>query len=224
MLRRYFTPEEQQKLLATVGQYKDVLARRDHAWIRALLYSGERIEEFSLSSLGAALDALRSNYHFLPREHRKGKKKDHRVFVTAPLREAFEDLIKVHFEMMGGEHSHLDYPLVLSRQNAGGATGMTVRSFQKRMKEWAVMAGLPKDSSPHWLRHTRAINVMRKSQAEDPRGVVKAALGHDSISSTGVYTGTLKEDVEEALATADGKGSKRVSLAQMRKSFVGARA
>lgn len=219
MLKRYFPPEEQQKLIDTAGQFTDVLARRDHAWMRAMLHSGLRVQEFSLITVGAALEALRSKYLFIPREIRKGKKRDHSVFVTQALRTDLEDLLKIRFEITGEGESHLDEALVISRQHGGAGRPMTVRSYELRLKHWAKQAGLSDKASPHWLRHTRAMNIMRNSKAEDPRGVAQAALGHVSIASTGVYTGVLREELEAALNQVDAASRKRVSLAQLRRDF-----
>jgi site-specific recombinase XerD len=223
MLYRYFVPEQQQQLIRAAAKSAAVLDRRDHAWMRALLYSGLRITEFSLVSLGAAMASLRAKYLLIPKEHRKGRARDHRAFLTVPLRAAIEDLIKIHFEIMGDGNSHLESALVVSRQHGVPADGkfppMSVRSYELRLKHWATVAGLPREASPHWLRHTRAMNIMRGSQAKDPRGVAQAALGHVSIASTGVYTGVLREEMEEALNQTDAQPSKRVTLASLRRDF-----
>lgn len=221
MLHRYFPPDEQRRLIDAAGQLNNIIARRDHAWMRALLYSGLRVQEFSRITVGTALQALREKYLFIPREHRKGKKRDHRVYVTDPLRAALQDLLKIRFEITGEGESHLDEALVISRQHGAGQP-MTVRSYELRLKHWATLAGLSTDASPHWLRHTRAMDIMRKSTAADPRGVAQAALGHASISSTGVYTQVLREEMEAALTQVDASPRKRISLAQLRREFDGA--
>lgn len=222
MLRRYLTEPQQQALLKAAAHPSDVLARRDAAWISALLHSGLRIKEFSLITLGDAISALQSKYLFIPKERRKGGKKDHRVFITVPLAAALRSLIVIRYEITGEETSDIDAPLVLSRNHASGKP-MSVRSYELRFKLWATAAGLPEDASPHWLRHSRAINIMKNSKSDDPRGVAQAALGHASIASTGIYTQVLREDVEKALSQTDaeeGRGrGKRVSLASLRKSF-----
>lgn len=218
MLRRYLTPDEQQRLIKAAQQQSDILARRDAAWLDALLLSGLRITEFSLITLGDSLISLQSKYLFIPKERRKGGKSDHRVFVTAPLRAALKTLIAIRYEMTGEQHSLVDVPLVVSRQH-DGCQAMSVRSFQLRFKHWAAIAGLPPDASPHWLRHSRAMNIMRNSEAADPRGITKEALGHASIASTGVYTGVLREELEQALTQTDATKVKRVSLAALRKDF-----
>lgn len=233
MLHRYLAPEQQRLLLTTVGRLSDLYARRDHAWIRALLTSGLRIQEFALITVGAAQEALRGKYLFIPKEHRKGKtlfnadgsvkkviRADHRVFVTAALGAALRDLVAIRFEISGAEALDPAAALVVSRHHGAGAP-MTVRSYQLRLKHWAVLAGLPADVSPHWLRHSRAMNIMRSSESSDPRGVAQAALGHVSIGSTGVYTGVMREEVEAALERTDADGPKRVTLAQLRRDWEG---
>lgn len=219
MLHRYLVPEEQQRLIDAAAKSSALLDRRDHAWMRALLTSGLRVQEFSRITLGDALSALRAKYLFIPREHRKGKNNDHRVFITVPLRAAIEDLVKIHFEIAGDESSSLANALVISRQHGGTGQPMTVRSYELRLKHWARTAGLPEDASPHWLRHSRAMNIMRNSQAQDPRGITQAALGHVSIGSTGIYTGVLREELEAALTQTDASAGKRVSLKQLRNDF-----
>lgn len=216
MLYKYLLPTEQQQLVNAAAKSNVVLDRRDHAWMRAMMLSGLRVQEFSRITLGAALTALRDKYLFIPREHRKGGIKDHRVFITAPLRQALEDLIAIHFEISGDEKSSVESALVISRQDGGTGRPMSVRMYQLRLKHWAAVAGLSGKLSPHWLRHTRAMNIMRSSCAADPRGVAQAALAHVSISSTGIYTGVTREALETALAQTDAPAKKRLSLRQMR--------
>jgi len=214
---RYFTEEEQARLLGTLKKVPsaDLPARRDAAAIRALLHSGCRIGEFLKITVGDALASLQANYLFIPRENRKGKWTDHQIFVTAPLAEDLRELVRVRAMMVPGDCRTED-PLVLSRLGRG----MSVRGFELRFKHWATVAGLPKDASPHWMRHTRAMNIMRRSTSRDPRGVVQRSLGHASITSTGIYTETAREDVEAALAEVDGQAG-RVSARKLRQAWEG---
>jgi site-specific recombinase XerD len=223
MLYRYFKLDEQRQLIGAAAKSSALVDRRDHAWMRALLYSGLRITEFSLITLGDAMASLRERYLFIPKMHRKGKRRDHKVFMTHPLRDAIEDLIKIHFEIVQDKKTNVDSALVISRQHGDAPDGkcppMSVRSYELRVKHWAAVASLPKEASPHWFRHTRAMNIMRGSAANDPRGVAQLALGHATISSTGVYTGVLREELEEALNQTDSQSPKRVTLAHLRKEF-----
>lgn len=220
---RYLTEEEQARLLTLLRKEGAVclLARRDDAVCRALINSGARIHEFSLVTVGDTLAALRIGYLFVPREHRKGysagRAKDHSVYLTNPLREALEDLLKVRALMTGGEDGRAEDPLVIGREGRR----LSVRSYQARMKKWGAQAGLPPRFSPHWLRHTLAMNLKRRSTAPDPRGVLKAALGHADIRSGGIYMTTSREEVEEALRQAAGKGRRRMRIRALRREFEG---
>ena len=220
-MERYLTEDEQARLLRTLKEAagRGVLARRDDAVTRVLIHSGLRIGEFSRVTVGQALAALRAGYLFVPREHRKGDHKgtadDHRVFVTQPLRRALEDLLRVRHAMRPTDCREAD-PLVLSRQ--GGA--LCVRSFELRMAAWGREAGLPPGFSPHWLRHTLAMNIIRRSTARNPLGIVQRALGHRRLSSTGVYTAPSREEVDVAMAETAGAGG-RVSLRELRRAWEG---
>lgn len=208
-LRRYLTDGQQSQLLAYVKTHAAVLARRDFAWIRLLRDTGMRVGEFSKMSIGAALFALETNWIYIPKENRKGHKNKktgevvrhaHRFPIDRHARQALQLLVDIHFEMGGSGEP--DKPLVLSRKG-NGAQPLSVRSYQVRIARWCLDAGI-EAASPHWMRHTRAMNIMKNSQAKDPRGVVQALLGHETIASTGVYTGITKEDLLEAVATAAG--------------------
>lgn len=216
-MNRYLTEPEQARLLDVLKRNSgDPLAARDYAWVRALRHSGLRVQEFSLISVGDALAAMKSGYLFIPKAHRKGQRKDHQVYVTAALRESIEDLLKCRMLPLGGAGCHESEPLVVSRHGQG----MTVRNYQLRLAHWAAVAGLPAGVSPHWLRHTRAMNIMRNSTASDPRGVVQSALGHADIRSSGVYTQTPREDVEAALDQID-QIHRRVTGATLRRDYEG---
>lgn len=216
-MNRYLTDDEQAKLLAVLKEQRaEPRNARDYAWIRLLLYSGLRIQEMTLISVGDALAALRTGYLFIPREHRKGKYRDHRVFVTTALREAVEDLLKCRLLPLGHAGCNEEEPLVVSRHGVG----MTVRNYQMRMTYWALRANLPSGVSPHWLRHTRAMNIMQNSTARDPRGVVQGALGHADIRSSGVYTQTPRAEVEAALEEIDRlAGGRRMTAAKLRRDY-----
>lgn len=215
LMKRYLTDREQRVLLATVKSHGSVLARRDFHWIRFLRDMGLRIEEFALSNCYDARFALSTGWLHIPRERRKGRRRDHDVPLGAPARESLKALLEIHVEM-GGAAGDED-PLVLSRERGR----MSVRSYQERLGQWCEVAKIER-ASPHWLRHTRAMNVMAKSDAKDPRGIVQKLLGHESISSTGVYTGATKEDLLAAVDQVD--GGRRLRRGQVRKAYAQGRA
>lgn len=213
---RYLTEPEQERLLKVLKEAagRDALGRRDDAIVRVLLNSGMRISEFNSITVGAALEALRSGYLFVPREHRKGEGMDLSIYLTKPLRRAIEDLLKVRVELSEADCRQGD-ALVIGRHGER----VSVRLLELRYKEHARMAGLAR-SSPHWLRHTYAMNIRRHSTAREPLGIIKRALGHASIGSTAVYAHATREEVERALEdTAQALEPGRVTTAQLRRSW-----
>ena len=213
VMKRYLTEAQQGELLRTINKHAGLLARRDSAWVRLLQSTGMRLNELVLMTVGDAELALRHGRLFVPKERRKGGHRDHDYLVTEPVRRALADLLAVRREQ--GHADILTAPLVMSRKHVA----LTARAYEQRVASWAVLAGLGEKVSPHWFRHTRAMNIMRRSTASDPRGVVQAALGHASISSTGVYTRITKEDMEEALREVD--GPRRLRRRDMRRAYEG---
>lgn len=197
VMHRYLTESQQSLLLVTLKLLASTQARRDRAWINLLRNTGLRIGEFSRLSVKQARMALETGWLFIPREHRKGKKQDHSLPVTAPAREDLQALIEIQREM-GGNGAD-EEPLIYSRKGQR----MSIRAYQERFSYWCRRCGFT--ASPHWMRHTRAMNIMRRSTSTDPRGIVQGALGHVSISSTGVYTRMSKEELQRRLEEVDGK-------------------
>ncbi|MFA6971671.1 MAG: tyrosine-type recombinase/integrase [Gallionella sp.] len=214
MLNKYLTEDEQKRLLDVLNLYKSEVALRDSAVVRLLIHSGMRVGECLRLSVQDAMAALKSGYIYLPKEYRKGRtdeRRDHEVLVTVPVKTALSDLLNIR---VGAE---LDEALIVSRKSAGlGWRALSVRAVEQRVAFWAQSAGLPDGVSPHWFRHTRAMNIMRRTTATDPLGVVKAALGHASIRSTEVYARQTREHVEAALREVDAKP--RLRLADLRKA------
>lgn len=213
VMKRYLTEQQQGELLRTVNAQAGLLPRRDSAWIRLLQATGMRLNELVTMTAGDAQAALKHGRLFVPKERRKGGRQDHDYLVTEPVRRALLDLLAVRRE--AGHDEDPAAPLAMSRKHQG----MTARAFEQRMALWSAKAGLGEKVSPHWLRHTRAMNIMRRSTSADPRGVVQGALGHASIASTGVYTRMTKEALDDALRAVDGGG--RMSKRALRREYEG---
>lgn len=215
---KFLSESQQRQLLRHMHLRRaDALARRDGALMRLLLHTGMRLGETCLMRVGCALAALRTGWIFIPKAHRKGGRREHTVRVTEPVREALRDLLGARAEITGLEFVREEALLLASRQGEG----MSARAVQYMVRRRAGEAGLAATVSPHWLRHTRGKNIMRRSTSNDPRGLVQAALGHASISSTGIYTEVSADELAEALEEVDGLGERRAVRRGLRRAFEG---
>lgn len=210
---RYFTHSELTALLDGLARFGNKADRRDYAWIRFLLYSGMRIGEFTRMSCGQAHNALKTRYIYIPAAHRKGGRRDHKVLLHDKLRTALEDLLALQLEYGGSQAD--DEPLVLGRNGQA----ITPRALQLRFSEWMAVLDLPREATPHWLRHTCAMRVLRASRAEDKLGTVQRVLGHASVETTRIYAHASREEVEQAMqdAFAEAEKPQRRTLAQLRR-------
>jgi site-specific recombinase XerC len=217
VFRRFLTKAEQPVFLGTIRQFSGDIPKRDHAVCQLLIAGGFRIGETLKVSIRAAVTALETNYLFIPKEHRKGEACDHAQLVTLTIRQALTDLLELR------EGADLDEPLIVSRVSRGKGRAMTVRAFEMRVAYWAKLAGLPEGVSPHWFRHTHAKNIMRESQATDPKRVAQLSLGQRSSRSTEIYTQLDREELETALKQTDQAmhGKPRLRLADLRKMHEG---
>lgn len=221
MNKRYLTDEEQRKLLSVTKSHAGLLAQRDHAWIRLLIETGMRVNELATMTFAQASNALGTGWLVVRADQRKGKRCGHEYMVTEPVRQCLITLMELQDELRPALLPTVDAlpPLIWGRcgvvKGVALVEHMSVRSFQARMKHWGVLAGLPAGVSPHWLRHTRGVNIIRRSRGNNPLKVAQLALGHTTIASTGIYTQMSREEyTRELQAVAGGRMPKAQARAQ----------
>jgi len=77
-------------------------------------------------------------------------------------------------------------PLFINyRRRNGTDERLSVRYMEKMIKRYALLAGLPSNTTPHVMRHSFASDLL--SQGVDLR-IIQEFLGHKNISATQIYT------------------------------------
>jgi integrase/recombinase XerD len=159
-------------------------ARRDRAMLELLYASGMRISE--LVSLNVGDVSTDDDYYV--RAFGKGRKE--RII---PLYEQIAKTVKKYVEEDRPKlaHGRKEDALFL---NARGER-LTRQGFWQKLKEYAKMAGLDSQISPHTLRHSFATHML--NGGADLRSV-QEMLGHANISTTQVYTHLTTEHVRRS--------------------------
>ncbi|WP_304335262.1 tyrosine-type recombinase/integrase, partial [Conchiformibius steedae] len=145
------------------------LSRRDVAVAELLYGSGLRLSE--LVSLN--LDDVLLDAGWLTVWGKGGKQRQ--VPLTAKSVAAIQAYLP-HRAAAAGENS-----LFTNRQG----TRISTRQIAKRLQQWAQRQGSPQHLSPHMLRHSYAGHLLQASR--DVRAV-QELLGHQSLSTTQIYT------------------------------------
>lgn len=194
---RYLTPGEQRKLLAAARQFKGHEAERDGHWMVFMLKTGIRVDAMSQFTCGDARRAIATETVALRSEIQKNQR-GHRIPLVADAKRALLGLLRVR-KAQGHIEDEFE-PLVMSRNHKG----LSVRSYQMRIKHWAAAAGLScaDHISPHWLRHTVAKRILSKSTDPDPLRIVQGFLGHANRNTTAVYTRPDKEQMKNEIHAA----------------------
>ena len=174
-----FLSEEQMKQLleqpkAKPGQEKkrknDFLLVRDLMIIELLYGAGLRVSELIGLNYGD-LDGKRATVRVV------GKGQKERV---CPIGQVALRTIR-EFRTSHAKDSSHDRPIVINRQG----NRLSARSVQAMLKKYLRSAKLPEDLTPHKLRHSFATHML--DNGADMR-TVQELLGHESLSTTQVYT------------------------------------
>jgi integrase/recombinase XerC len=180
--------EQVEKLLAAPGD-GDVLSRRDRAMLETLYSTGIRVSELvglQMEDLDLTGEALRI----------RGKGKKERI---VPLGAHAIASIQRYLDML---KSDAKFAGVLS--NPGGKLPLFVnkhggrlssRSVRRKLDKYLKQVGLDPSISPHTLRHSFATHLL--DNGADLRSV-QELLGHQSLSTTQVYTHLSAQRLQDA--------------------------
>jgi len=187
-LPRFLEYEEVKRLLETPPT-DNWLGARDRAILETLYSTGIRVSELVALNMDD-IDFLSEVIHI------RGKGKKERI---TPISSSALQAIQHYMEFRNKRaqnNSHFDARVLFANKHG---QRLSTRSVRRKMDKYLKMAGLDPAISPHTLRHSFATHML--NNGADLRSV-QELLGHQSLSTTQIYTHLttrkLKEVYEDA--------------------------
>jgi integrase/recombinase XerC len=184
--------EQVQKLLDAPGD-ADLLSARDKAMLEVLYSSGIRVSE--LVELNTADIDLTEGVLRV-----KGKGRKERL---TPIGSQAINAVKRYFELRAGDSKSQGPHATRVFLNKHGQP-LSTRSVRRKLDKYLLAAGLDPGISPHTLRHSFATHLL--NNGADLRSV-QELLGHQSLSTTQIYThlttSRMKQAYDQAHPRAD---------------------
>ena len=195
-LPRFLDYEEVKKLLDTPPQ-DNWLGARDRAILETLYSTGIRVSELVALNMDD-IDFLGEVVHI------RGKGKKERI---TPIGSSALQVIQHYMEFRNKRaQNNTNFDSKVLFVNKHGKR-LSTRSVRRKMDKYLKMAGLDPAISPHTLRHSFATHML--NNGADLRSV-QELLGHQSLSTTQVYTHLtttkLKDVYENAHPRTGGNG------------------
>jgi integrase/recombinase XerC len=182
-LPRFLEYEEVKKLLETPPT-DNWLGVRDRAILETLYSTGIRVSELVALNMDD-IDFLGEVIHV------RGKGKKERI---APISSSALQVIQYYIEFKNKRaQSNRNFDSKVLFVNKHGRR-LSTRSVRRKMDKYLKMAGLDPSISPHTLRHSFATHML--NNGADLRSV-QELLGHQSLSTTQVYTHLTTRKLKE---------------------------
>ncbi len=194
-LPKAITIEQIEQLLAAPND-NDVLGRRDRAMLETLYSTGIRVSEL------VGLDHCDLDFEN-EAMHVRGKGRKERI---VPLGSHALGAIRRYIELMATD---VKFAPIWAARDAGEeplpmflnkhGKRLSSRSVRRKLDKYLRAVGLDPSISPHTLRHSFATHLL--DNGADLRSV-QELLGHQSLSTTQVYTHLSTSRVEDAYKDA----------------------
>lgn len=166
-------------------------ALRDRALLELLYSSGMRVAECAGLQLGD-LDLVQGTARVL------GKGNKQRItMVGGPARQALESWMPERSRQLARRRRVSSTATVFLNFRDGGS--LSARAMHTIVTTRARQAGLPGDVSPHTLRHSFATHLLDRGAN---LRVVQELLGHESLSTTQIYTHVSIRRLRDVYAAA----------------------
>jgi integrase/recombinase XerC len=187
-LPKFLEYEQVQKLLNTPGT-GNWLASRDRAILETLYSTGLRVSELVALNMDD-IDFLGEVVHV------RGKGKKERI---TPIGSSALQAIQQYIEYRNRRaESNGNFDSKVLFVNKHGQR-LSTRSVRRKMDKYLIMAGLDPSISPHTLRHSFATHML--NNGADLRSV-QELLGHQSLSTTQIYTHLTTRKLKEVYDSA----------------------
>jgi len=176
--------DEVERFLAAI-EGDALMPARDRAIFELLYSSGLRVSELVALNITHA-DVLSGLVKVL------GKGKKERI---VPIGSFAIDALSTYLDKRGalGGGMHASLPLFINKHNKR----LSDRSVRRLVDKYALKAGITKQVSPHTLRHSFATHML--DRGADLRSV-QELLGHESLSTTQIYTHVTTSRLKQAYA------------------------
>jgi len=185
-LPKFMTEEQVTRLLSTPRD-TDVLGARDKAMLEAMYSTGMRVSELvglNVEDIDLAGQIIKV----------RGKGRKERLAPMGPT--AVQAITKYNTMRTGlAKDMTPSSPLFVNKHGQR----LSTRSVRRKLDKYLVEAGLDADISPHTLRHSFATHML--NHGADLRSV-QELLGHQSLSTTQVYTHLTTNRLKEVYDAA----------------------
>lgn len=172
-----FLDNEEVKRLLAKPNVDEIAGLRDRAILELFFSSGLRVSEL------VGLD--RSHINLDRKEFMvRGKgQKDRPIFISQDAADWMQKYIDKRSDNLPA--LFISYSGKHQSQTSGNYRRLTVRSVQRMISRYALLAGITKHVSPHTMRHSFATDLLMNGA--DLRSV-QEMLGHSNIATTQIYT------------------------------------
>jgi integrase/recombinase XerC len=199
-LPRFLEYEEVKRLLSTPPT-NSWLGARDRAIMETLYSTGIRVSELVALNLDD-IDFLGEILHV------RGKGKKERI---TPIGSSALQSIQHYMEFRNKRaQNNTNFDAKVLFVNKHGRR-LSTRSVRRKMDKYLKMAGLDPAISPHTLRHSFATHML--NNGADLRSV-QELLGHQSLSTTQVYTHLTTKRLKEVYDNAHPRSSDQANPLQ----------
>jgi integrase/recombinase XerC len=191
-LPRFLEYDQVKKLLETPPM-DTWLGARDRAILETLYSTGMRVSELVALNMDD-IDFLGEVVHI------RGKGKKERI---APIGASALQVIQHYIEFRNKRaqsNSNFDSKVLFVNKHG---RRLSTRSVRRKMDKYLKMAGMDPAISPHTLRHSFATHML--NNGADLRSV-QELLGHQSLSTTQIYTHLTTRKLKEVYENAHPRG------------------